>query len=85
MIATAINAGELKDFSDDAAGGLFVAIDSGISMNCADKFISDHAADGLVSTPINGDELIATPIDSTYCADTNVLDDVVYVLMMLMR
>ena len=40
--------------------------------------------DRLIATPIDADGLIAMPIDSTDCADTNVSDDAVDRLMMLM-
>ena len=38
----------------------------------------------LIATPINTYGLITNPIDSTDCADTNVLDDSVDRLMVLM-
>ena len=74
MISNSIDAGNLTNCSEDAAGGLIAAIDSGASMNCADLSVSDDAEDGL----------IAAAIDSTYCAVTNVSDDAVNGLMMLM-
>ena len=40
--------------------------------------------DILIATPIDVDGLIATPIDSIDCSDTNVPDDAVDRLMMLM-
>ena len=43
-------------------------------MDCADIYISDDAA-GI---------FIATSIDSMDCSDTNVLDDAIYGLIMLM-
>ena len=39
---------------------------------------------GLIATSIDADGLIATPIESTDCADTNVLDDAINILTMLM-
>ena len=84
----------MTDFSEDAAGGLITAIDAGSSMNCADIYISDDTADvlianhidmdGLIATTIDTDGLIYTPIKSTDCADTNVLDEAVDRLTMLM-
>ena len=84
----------MTDFSEDAAGGLITAIDAGSSMNCADIYISDDTADGLVAnhidtyaliaTTIDAGGLISTPIKSTDCADTNVSDDAVDRLTMLM-
>ena len=53
-------------------------------MDCADKLISDDVADGLIATSVNSDELITTPINSMDFTDTNVLDDSVDILMMLM-
>ena len=41
-------------------------------------------SDGLINTPIDVYGLIATPINSTDCTDTNVLYDSVDRLMMLM-
>ena len=74
---------------------MIAAIDAGVSMNCANLYISDDAADGLIATHIDTDRLITNPIDadglidnpteSTDCADTNVLDDDVDRLTMLMR
>ena len=94
MISNSIDAGNLTNCSEDAAGGLIAAIDSGASMNCADLYISDDTADGLIAnhidmdgfiaTTIDADGLISTPIESTDCADTNVLDDAVDILTMLM-
>ena len=95
MISTSIDSGNSTDCSEDAAGGFITAIDAGVSMNCADLYISDDAADGLIATHIDTDRLITNPIDadglidnpteSTDCADTNVLDDNVDRLTMLMR
>ena len=84
LIAITIDAGILTDCSEDAAGGLIAASYAGVSTNFTNKYISDDAADGLVVNPIDADGLIATPINSTDCDDTNVLDDAVYILMMLM-
>ena len=39
--------------------------------------------DALISTSINVDGLIDIPIDSMDCADTNVLYDAIYGLMVL--
>ena len=69
-------------------------IDAGVLITCDDIYILDNAADGLIAnnidtdeliaTPIYADGLIATPIKSTDCADTNVSDDAVDRLTMLM-
>ena len=93
LIATDINAGNSTDCYEGAAGGLIADINTGVLINCADIFISDDAEDGLINTtidvyefittPIDADGLIATPIKSTDCADTNVLDDAVDRLTML--
>ena len=53
-------------------------------MTCADLYISDDTANGLIAPTIHVYGLIATPIDSTKCADTNVLDDDVDILTMFM-
>ena len=53
-------------------------------MDCADKLVSYDVADGLIATSVNSDELITTPINSMDFTDTNVLDDSVDILMMLM-
>ena len=74
----------MADCSEDAVGGLIAAIDASVSMNCADIYISDDVAYGLISTHIYMDGLIATPIKSTDCSDTNVSDDAVDILTMLM-
>ena len=84
LIATAIDDGNLIDCAEDDAGGLIASIYSGVSMKCADLYISDDTANGLIAATINVYGLIATPIDSTKCADTNVLDDDVDILTMLM-
>ena len=84
LIAITIDAGILTDCSEDAAGGLIAASYAGVSTNFTNKYISDDAADGLVVNPIDADGLIATPIDSTENADTNVLDYAIDGLMMLM-
>ena len=84
LIATAIDSGNFTDCAEDAAGGLNVDIDSGISINCDDLLIQDYAADRLIATPINEYGFIATTIYSTDCYDTNIFDDVVDRLMMLM-
>ena len=39
----------------------------------------------MIATPIDTDGLIANPIDSTDCADTNVLDDDIDVLTNILR
>ena len=39
--------------------------------------------DGLITTPIDVDGMITTPVNSADCYDTNVLDDAVDILMML--
>ena len=89
MIAITIDDGNSTYFAEDAASGLIADIDASVSMNCADKPISGNAANWLIDTPINAYELIVTPIDSTPtdsmdCADTNVSDDAVDGLMILM-
>ena len=71
-------------FAEDAAGGFIAAVYSVVSMNWADKSISDDASDGLIATHIDAEGLISTPINSTYFADTNVSYDAVDGLMMLM-
>ena len=84
LITIAIGGFNSTDFSEDAVGGLITPIDAFISMDCAEKLISDDVADGQIATSINADELIATPINSMEFTDTNVSDDYVDVLMMLM-
>ena len=74
LITTAVDAVDLTDFSDDSAGGLIAAINDGNQMGGADITISDDVGDGLIATAIN----------STDCADTNVFDYSVGGLMMLM-
>ena len=53
-------------------------------MNSTDLLIEYDAVDLLIATPIDVDGLIFIPIDSMDCADTNVSDDDVDRLMMLM-
>ena len=72
MIAITIDDGNSTYFAEDAASGLIADIDASVSMNCADKSISDDTADGLIDTPINAYKLIANNIYSKECADTNV-------------
>ena len=62
LIATAINDGDLQDFSEDAVGGLITTIDARDYMDSSGLLISDDATDGL----------IATAVDSTEFSDTNV-------------
>ena len=62
LIATAINAGDLTDFAEDAIGGLNDAINAGNLTDCADILISNYAADGLISNAINAE-------NSTGCAE----------------
>ena len=73
---------------------MIAAIDAGVSINCADISITYDAVDGLITTNIDAYGLIAnsidaygligTPIKSTDCDDTNVLDDDFYRLTMFM-
>ena len=53
MIATAIDAYNSMDFSEDAAGGLIASIYTGDYMDCADILISDDVMDGLIATSID--------------------------------
>ena len=84
LIAIAIDAGNSTDCAEYDAGGLIAAIGAGVSMNCTDKQISDDASDILIATTIDADGLIPTPIYSTDNTDTNVLDDAINILTMLM-
>ena len=52
-------------------------------MNCSDMSIYDDTVNVLIATHIDAGGLITTPIDSTDCADTHVLDDTIDRLMML--
>ena len=52
-------------------------------MNCTDKSIFDDVADVLIAAPIDADVLIASLIYSTDNADTNVSDDAIDGLVML--
>ena len=84
MIAVDIDSGNSTDCAEDAAGGLIADIDSDVSINFSGKSISYDTADLLIATPNDADEFIATPSNSTDCADTNILDDTVDGFMMLM-
>ena len=83
LIATAINAGNSTGCDEDTAGGIIADIYASVSMNFAYILISYDAEDGLINNPINADELIATPINSTNCANTNFSDDAIDILMFL--
>ena len=74
FIATDINYFNSTDCSDDAAGGLVTSIDAGDFTYCTGIKISDDAADEFIATDYG---------DSTDFADTNVSDDAVDVLMIL--
>ena len=75
LIATSIDAGDSTDCADDHAGGLIAGINAVNLTDCASLLISDDAADELFA---------ADDGDSMDCSDTNVLDDSVDGLMMLM-
>ena len=62
FIATAINAGDSTDFTDDAAVILIADINAGNLTDCADILISDDAAGGLIATAVDY-------VDSTDCAE----------------
>ena len=62
LIATAINADNSTDFSEDAAGGSIATLNAGNSKNCADILISNDAADVLIAATIDAG-------NSTDCAE----------------
>ena len=74
LIDVAIDAVKSTDCIEDAAGGQISTIDVSVLMNSVDLQIKDDAVDRLITTTIDADVLITTPIESTYCADTNVSD-----------
>ena len=61
-MATSINADDSTDFSNDAAGGLIAAINSGKSTDSADPSILNYAKDGSIATAIDD-------VNSTDCAE----------------
>ena len=75
LIATNIIAVNSNDCSDDAAGGLVASIDAGGLIDCTHIKISDDTSDEFIAAYYG---------DSTDCADTNVSDDAVYVLIIFM-
>ena len=74
LITTDINYGNSTDCSNYAAGRLVTSIDAGGLKNFTGITISDDAADGFIATDYG---------DSTDFADTNVSNDAVDVLMIL--
>ena len=65
MIATAINAGDSIYFVDNSSGGLINALNAVNSTDCADIYISNDAADGLIATAADDGNLTDLAEDAT--------------------
>ena len=75
LITSAINSDDSKDCDDNAKGGLIATIKIGHLMDCADISTSDEEAEELIAADAG---------NSTECADTNALYNLIDAFMMLL-
>ena len=64
LIATTIDARNLMDCAEDAAGGFIDAINTVYSMDCSDIMVSDYAADRLIYIAIGSGNLMSHAEDA---------------------